>query len=52
MLDDYFNSINLQKFIAPEIRNGTNINDADGMKADIYSLGKLIKYIYGRDENL
>ncbi len=51
MLDDYFNSINLQKFIAPEIRNGTAVNDADGRKADIYSLGKLIKYIYGRDEN-
>ncbi len=51
MLDDYFNSINLQKFFAPEIRNGSEVNETDGKKADIYSLGKLIKYIYGRDEN-
>ncbi len=51
MLDDYFNSINLQKFYAPEIRNSGNVSEADGKSADIYSLGKLIKYIYGRDEN-
>ena len=51
MLDDYFNSISLQKFIAPEIRNGSEDDDVDGKSADIYSLGKLIKYIYGKDEN-
>ncbi|MCR4807734.1 MAG: FHA domain-containing protein [Lachnospiraceae bacterium] len=51
MLDDYFNSINLQKFIAPEIRNGQSDAGIDGKSADIYSLGKLIRYIYGRDEN-
>ncbi len=51
MLDDYFNSINLQKFIAPEIRNGQEKTADDAGRADIYSLGKLIKYIYGRDEN-
>ena len=51
MLDDYFNSINMQKFIAPEIRNGTDSDESDGKSADIYSLGKLIRYIYGQDEN-
>ena len=50
-IDDYFNSINLQKFIAPEIRNCQEGDRVDGRSADIYSLGKLIKYVYGRDEN-
>lgn len=51
MLDDYFNSINIQKFIAPEVRSSHSTDGIDAKRADIYSLGKLIKYIYGRDEN-
>ncbi|MCR5508510.1 MAG: FHA domain-containing protein [Lachnospiraceae bacterium] len=51
MLDDYFNSIDMQKFIAPEIRNSPPDTPYDQKSADIYSLGKLIKYIYGHDEN-
>lgn len=51
MIDVYFNSINLQKFIAPEIRNGQDSEETDGRSADIYSLGKFIRYIYGHDEN-
>ena len=51
MLDDYFNSVNMHKFIAPEIRNGADSGENDERSADIYSLGKLIKYIYGQDEN-
>ncbi len=51
MLDEYFNSIDMQKFTAPELRNRTDDDAVDIMRADIYSLGKLIKYIYGRDEN-
>lgn len=51
MLDDYFNAINMQKFIAPEVRNNPDGGDEDGRSADIYSLGKLIKYIYGHDES-
>ena len=50
-IDEYFNSIDLQKFIAPEIRNSQESDISDGRSADIYSLGKLIKYVYGRDEN-
>ena len=50
MLDDYFNLIDMQKFTAPEIRNLSPGDEVDLKSADIYSLGKLIKYIYGRDE--
>jgi pSer/pThr/pTyr-binding forkhead associated (FHA) protein len=51
MLDDYFNTIDLKKFIAPEIRNTRGAVPEDPCAADVYSLGKLIKYVYGRDES-
>ena len=51
MIDDYFNSVDLQKFIAPELRNNPDASSSGSPGADIYSLGKLIRYIYGHDEN-
>ena len=51
-ISNYFNNINLQKYVAPEIRNNSDLApDYDDRSADIYSLGKLIKFIYGRDES-
>ncbi len=51
-VNEYFNSINMQKFVAPEIRNSTVVENYDEKCADIYSLGKLIRYIYERDESM
>jgi pSer/pThr/pTyr-binding forkhead associated (FHA) protein len=50
MIEDYFNTVDLKKFIAPEIRNSPEDEPNNPCAADIYSLGKLIRYVYGKNE--
>ncbi len=50
-MDEYFNNKTMQLFLAPELRNGQIPEIYDDKMADIYSLGKLIRYIYARDES-
>ncbi len=50
MLDDYFDSMDLQKFLAPEVRNSPSLRPWNTEAADVYSLGKIIRYIYEEDE--
>ncbi|MCR5421872.1 MAG: FHA domain-containing protein [Lachnospiraceae bacterium] len=50
-VEDYFNSMDKLKFIAPEIRNNPDTIPENTRAAGMYSLGKIIKYIYGSDEN-
>ena len=50
MIEDHFNAVDLKKFIAPEIRNSPDITPEEPCAADIYSLGKLVKYVYGKNE--
>ena len=50
MIEDYFNAVDLKKFIAPEIRNAPDVLPKDPCAADIYSFGKLVRYVYGKNE--
>ena len=50
MIDDYFNAVDLKKFIAPELRNNPDEKLLNPCAADIYSLGKIVNYVYGKNE--
>ncbi len=50
LIEDHFNAVDLKKFVAPELINSPRKIPDDPCAADIYSLGKLVKYVYGKNE--